>query len=98
MSEESQEFDLQIKKKNQEIQDLKDEYCPDCKSSYGFIVDKLGQYGEIKSRCLNKIHNAKCCFCKTDKGALIRLYQGWCCISCFKDLLQGWEDKEVKNG
>ena len=29
----------------------------------------------------------KCCFCGEIWGALIRLYQGWCCVSCFKELL-----------
>ena len=39
------------------------------------------------------VEESKCCFCKTEIGALIRLNQGWCCISCFKDILQGWEGK-----
>jgi hypothetical protein len=31
---------------------------------------------------------AKCCFCGTIMGALVKLYQGWCCIPCFqKNLL-----------
>lgn len=29
----------------------------------------------------------ECCFCGSIKGALVRLYQGWCCISCFKELI-----------
>lgn len=27
---------------------------------------------------------AKCCFCNGIMGALIKLYQGWCCVPCFK--------------
>ena len=37
--------------------------------------------------------DAKCCFCGTIKGALIKLYQGWCCLSCFKELME-----KIKNG
>ena len=66
MSEESSDFDEQIRKENQKYRDLKE----------GII---------------------ECCFCGTNKWALIRLYQGWCCISCFKDLLEGWDGKNVKS-
>jgi len=31
--------------------------------------------------------DAKCCFCGTIRGALIRLYQGWCCVRCFKKII-----------
>lgn len=30
----------------------------------------------------------KCCFCGTIMGALVRLHQGWCCIKCFKKLIE----------
>lgn len=29
----------------------------------------------------------KCCFCGTFYGALVQLHQGWCCLKCFKTLL-----------
>jgi len=29
----------------------------------------------------------KCCFCGTVMGALIRLYQGWCCVRCFREII-----------
>lgn len=29
----------------------------------------------------------KCGFCGSIKGALIRLYQGWCCDPCFKKVI-----------
>ena len=33
-----------------------------------------------------------CCFCSSTKGALIRLYQGWCCVPCFKRVILGGID------
>jgi len=33
---------------------------------------------------MSEKERAKCCFCGTIFGALIRLYQGWCCVDCFK--------------
>ena len=29
----------------------------------------------------------KCCFCGEIMGALIQLYQGWCCANCFKEVV-----------
>lgn len=49
------------------------------------FLDKLYNFLDIEE--------AKCCFCGSIQGALIRLHQGWCCMSCFKYLLQGWEGK-----
>lgn len=35
------------------------------------------------SNCCDNIE-ARCCFCGHVYGALIRLYQGWCCADCFQ--------------
>lgn len=29
----------------------------------------------------------KCCFCGSTDGALVKLFQGWSCIPCFRSLL-----------
>lgn len=42
-------------------------------------VDSLWLYGHHKK--------AECCFCNSMKGALIKLYQGWCCVPCFKKII-----------
>ena len=48
---------------------------------------------DMYNNCLGYVKktkiNDKCCFCDTVKGALIKLYQGWCCVPCFKKILQG---------
>jgi hypothetical protein len=28
-----------------------------------------------------------CVFCHSTRGALVRLWQGWCCLDCLSDLL-----------
>lgn len=33
--------------------------------------------------------NVKCCFCGTIIGAMVKLYQGWCCLACFRSILYG---------
>jgi hypothetical protein len=37
----------------------------------------------------------KCVYCGTITGALVQLYNGWCCINCFKKLLDypSWPEK-----
>jgi len=63
---------------------------------------------DMYNNCLEYVKktkiNDRCCFCDTIKGALIKLYQGWCCIRCFKRILcldifekmEGIKIKDVK--
>lgn len=43
-----------------------------------------------------KTKNIACCFCDKKMGALIRLYQGWCCAKCFKEVILKEKENEMQ--
>jgi hypothetical protein len=52
----------------------------------GYLVSGMPEYKycPMCASILKTKYEERCCFCQTDRGALIQLYQGWCCVNCFK--------------
>lgn len=38
------------------------------------------------------MENDSCVYCGTIMGGLVKLYNGWCCLKCFVELLQKKEN------